>query len=63
MDEPIYTAADRHKFRPTPCPECGKPRELGWANVGSIANMDQYSPNQKCRNRQCSLFRDPSSLA
>jgi hypothetical protein len=63
MDEPIFTAATRHLYRPTPCPECGQRRDLGWVDVGSQADMDQYQPVQKCRNPQCSLYRDPSSLA
>lgn len=63
MDDLIYTAADRHKYHPTPCPECGRRRELGWVNVGNGVDADQYRPNEKCRNRQCSLFRDPTSLA
>ncbi|MGI5247574.1 hypothetical protein [Dactylosporangium sp. CA-139066] len=63
MDEPIYTAADRHRYRPTPCPECGSRRELGWVDVSNSVNTDQWRPNEKCRNRQCSEFRDPNSLA
>lgn len=63
MDERIYTAAERHGYRSAPCPECGQLPELGWVNVGNGVNADQYRPNEKCRNRQCSLFRDPTSLA
>jgi hypothetical protein len=63
MDGPIFTAATRHQFRPTACPQCGQRRELGWANVGSQADMDQYQPTQKCRNRRCSRFVDRTSLA
>ena len=62
MDEPTFTGVNRQSFRPTPCPACGKQRELGWMDVGNLENQDQWVPTQKCRNRECSEFRDPTSL-
>lgn len=62
MDEPIYTAADRRNYRSTPCPDCGQRRELRWTNLEEFNGSARYRPNEKCRNRQCSEYRDPTSL-
>lgn len=62
MDEPIFTAVNRHKYQPTSCPECGQRHELGWVDVSTAANMDRWSPNEKCRNQACSSYRNPNSL-
>jgi hypothetical protein len=63
MDELIFTRATRHLYEPTPCPACGGRRELGWADVGSAGDMDRWTPVEKCRNRGCAEYRDPTSLA
>lgn len=62
MEQPVYTSATRHRHHATPCPSCGQRRELGWVDVGSLEDRDRWSPSEKCRNRQCVEFRDPTSL-
>ncbi|SCG60215.1 hypothetical protein [Micromonospora inositola] len=62
MDTPTFTSATRHLYKPKPCPSCGQRRELGWANAGSLDDTDQWQPVEKCRNRQCAEYRDPTSL-
>ncbi|GAA4576886.1 hypothetical protein GCM10023176_49290 [Micromonospora coerulea] len=63
MDTPTFTSATRHQYRPTPCPSCGQRRDVGWLDVGSNADMDRWQPLEKCRNRECAEYRDPTSLA
>ncbi|GID27358.1 hypothetical protein [Paractinoplanes brasiliensis] len=63
MTEMAYTSAGKVNYRRVPCPACGKRRELGWANAGSSADTDRWLPIEKCRNRECAEFKDPTSLA